>query len=160
MTPIGGNEELIELLRKTPAVLRALTGPMSGVAAHTRDAEGWSTVEIVGHLIDAEQRAIERIAQLQNEENPVLAGYDQTGMVEQRDYQGRDLESVLSDFERLRTTRVMALEALDEGGWARRATLSTYGEASLRDITIHMCWHDMNHLAQIGAMIAPARERR
>ncbi len=153
MGVLGGNKELTDLLRKTPVVLRALTGGMEDDAAHQRDSEGWSVVEIVGHLIDAELRAIDRIAMIQRAQDPVLEGYDQTGMVAERAYQERQLPGVLDEFERLREERVAALERLDDADWERRATLSAYGEASLREITIHMCWHDVNHLAQIAALL-------
>jgi len=150
MAALGGNDELTDLLRKTPVVLRALTASLDDATAYERDEGGWSVAEIVGHLIDAERRAIDRIAQLQVEDDPVLEGYDQTGMVEQLAYQSRQIDELLIEFERLRAERIVALEALGASGWERSATLSTYGNGTLRDITIHMCWHDANHLAQIA----------
>lgn len=150
MTVAGSNEELTDMLRKTPDILRALVADIGEEGAHTRDAGGWSMVEVIGHLIDAERRAIDRIDQLQRQDNPVLAGYDQTGLVERQEYQKRDLAGVLAEFSDLRDRRVAILESLDESGWKRQATFASYGEVTLREITMHMCWHDVNHLAQIA----------
>jgi hypothetical protein len=151
---IGGNEELVDLLRKTPELLRGLAGGMDDAAARAREGNDWSVVEVIGHLVDAERRAIDRIATIQADDNPVLEGYDQMALVERNAYRERPLAEVLAELERLRAERVAVLEGLDPAGWERRATLSTYGEGTLRDITIHMCWHDANHLAQVARMMS------
>ena len=151
MSTIGRPEELIDLLRTTPVILRGLTAHLDDAGARARGGDdGWSVVEVVGHLVDAERRAIARIATVQAEENPVLEGYDQMALVERNAYRLRSLAEVLAEFDAVRAERIAALEALDESGWERRATLSTYGTGSLREITIHMCGHDANHVAQIA----------
>ena len=60
---IGDNDELIDLLRKTPVILRGLVAGLDDAAAKARAGDdGWAVVEVVGHLVDAERRAIDRIA--------------------------------------------------------------------------------------------------
>jgi uncharacterized damage-inducible protein DinB len=151
---MGGPEELIDLLRKTPVILRGLTNGLDDATARARNGDdAWTVVEVIGHLIDAERRTIDRITQIQAEENPVLEGYDQMALVERNAYRSRAVAELLTAFEAVRAERIAALEALDDTAWERRATLSTYGSGSLREITIHMCGHDANHLAQIARLI-------
>jgi uncharacterized damage-inducible protein DinB len=154
MAAMGGPDELIDLLRKTPVILRGLTNGLDDAAAQARNGDdAWSVVEVIGHLIDAERRAIDRVATIIAEESPVLDGYDQMALVERQAYRSRTVAELLAAFEMVRAERIAALKALDDAAWGRRATLSTYGSGSLREITIHMCGHDANHLAQIARLI-------
>jgi hypothetical protein len=151
LASMGGRDELIDLLRQTPVILRGLTAGLDDDSARARaDDDAWSVVEVIGHLIDAERRASDRITQIQTEENPVLEGYDQMALVERNAYRSRTVSELLAAFEMVRAEWIAVLEALDAAGWERRSTFSTYGTGSLREITIHMCGHDANHLAQIA----------
>jgi uncharacterized damage-inducible protein DinB len=148
---IWTTDELIDSLRKTPILLAALLAGVDETLAHARPAEGeWSAVETIGHLIDAEERAVDRIAQIVEEDDPVLAGYDPDALVREHDYQSRSLQSVVDRFEALRTERIAALSALTPEQWQRTATFMGRGATPLTAITVHMCWHDANHLAQIA----------
>jgi uncharacterized damage-inducible protein DinB len=154
MVLMGGPDELIDLLRKTPVILHGLVAGLDDASAQAQIGDDdWAVVEVIGHLIDAERRAIDRIATVLAEEDPVLEGYDQMALVERQAYQTQSLAGVLAEFEAVRSERIAALEALDDAAWERRATLSTYGTGSLREITIHMCTHDANHLAQIARLM-------
>ena len=152
MAAFGSNQELVDLLWRTPFILNALTGELDDQRAHGRDPEGWSIVEIVGHLIDAERRAIERIAIIQREVDPVLAGYDQMAMVERQAYQQRSIGELLTEFEGVRSRRIAAQEALDDLLWTSGAFLESGEPTTLRDITIQMCAHDMDLLVQIAGI--------
>src|SRR5688572_24216237 len=122
MPAMGGPDELIDLLRKTPVILRGLTNGLDDAAAQARNGDdAWSVVEVIGHLIDAERRAIDRIATVIAEDDPVLEGYDQMALVERQAYWSRSLADVLEAFETVRAERIAALEALDEAAWSRRA---------------------------------------
>lgn len=99
MAAAGGTAELIDLLRKTPVILRGLTSGLDDASAQARaDDDGWSVVEVIGHLIDAENRAKARIEQLQREDLPHLEGYDQMALVERHAYRSRSLAEVLAGF--------------------------------------------------------------
>jgi uncharacterized damage-inducible protein DinB len=148
---IGGNDELISILRDTPAILQTLIAGMTDEEARVRPQPGgWSVIEVVGHLVDAERRALDRMDQLQREENPHLEGYDQMELVERQRYREQRLPDVLQTFEGLRTERIAALEALDASGWERSGAFARHGPVTLREIVIHMCRHDVTHLAQIA----------
>ena len=151
MNGIWTTDELIDSLRKTPVLLAGLLAGVDETRAHARPAEGeWSAVETIGHLIDAEERAIARIALVIQEDDPELAGYDQDALVREHDYQSRSLQSVVDQLLTLRAERIAALSALTSEQWQRTGTFMGRGATPLTAITVHMCWHDTNHLAQIA----------
>lgn len=67
--------DLLDAFQSTPESLAALLRGHS--EAESRAARGgdenWSVVEVVCHLRDAEERAIERMRQMRDEDNPFLA---------------------------------------------------------------------------------------
>lgn len=158
MDGIWTTEELIDSLRKTPVLLAGLLVGVDEQLAHARPAEGeWSTVEVIGHLIDAEERAVARIAQVIERDDPELAGYDADALVREHDYQSRSLRAVVERLLALRTERIVALEALTPDQWQRTGVFMGRGATPLTAITVHMCWHDTNHLAQIANNLSTAR---
>lgn len=158
MDDIWTTDELIDSLAKTPVLLAGLLVGVDEERAHARPAEGeWSAVETIGHLIDAEERALTRIAQVTQEENPELAGYDADALVREHAYQSRSLQAVVDRLLALRVERIAALSALTPVQWQRTGGFMGRNATPLTAITVHMCWHDTNHLAQIADALAAAR---
>jgi len=158
MDGIWSTDELIDSLAKTTSVLDGLLVGVDEEPAHARPSDGdWSAVETVGHLIDAEERAVVRIAQVTREDDPELAGYDADALVRAHGYQEQPLNTVVNRFLALRAERIAALQALSPGQWQRTAVFMGRGATPLTAITVHMVWHDANHLAQIAQALAVAR---
>ncbi|HET9661751.1 MAG TPA: DinB family protein [Thermomicrobiales bacterium] len=158
MEGIWTTEELIDSLRKTPVLLAALLVGVDDELARARPGENeWSTVEVIGHLIDAEERALQRIDRVLQEDNPELPGYDQNALVREHGYQRRPLRAVVDRLLELRAERLEVLSALTEEQWLRTGISAGRGATPLTAITCHMCWHDTNHLAQIANNLAAAR---
>ncbi|MGH2534960.1 MAG: DinB family protein [Thermomicrobiales bacterium] len=146
--------ELIDANRAAPAILRALVRDVDGGRARERAGEGeWAVVEIVAHLADAEGRVIDRIARMTAEDAPVLVGYDQAALAEERGYLGMSLAAELDRFERLRAEHIAQLEGLDKSGWSRVGRHTEVGEITVQQLVAHMTKHDAIHLAQIARMI-------
>ena len=72
-------------------------------------------------------------------------------------YQEHPLDTVVNRFLALRAERISALAALTPDQWTRTGTFMGRGATPLTAITVHMVWHDMNHLAQIAEALAVAR---
>ena len=158
MNDIWTTDELIDSLAKTPVLLAGLLVGVDEERAHARPAEGeWSAVETVGHLIDAEERAVARIAQVIEHDDPELAGYDADALVRELDYQSQLLQTVVDRLLALRAERIAALSALTPAQWQRTGIIMGRGATPLTAITVHMCWHDTNHLAQIAEALAVAQ---
>lgn len=83
----------------------------------------------------------------------MLDAYDQEEMVEPMRYRDQPLEAVLARFLSLRQERLAMLAGLDEAVWDRVGHHETYGALTWRQITTHMCNHDINHMAQISRML-------
>jgi hypothetical protein len=145
--------ELIEINQTTPVILRTLVRGLDRDAAHQAGEGEWAVIQVVAHLADAEERAVERVRVMSSENHPPLFGYDQEELAERRGYLEMDLSEQLDRFERLRTERVDALSALDDAGWSRIGNHDHYGPITIHDLMAHMAKHDAVHLAQIARLV-------
>ena len=158
MDGIWTTDELIDSLSKLPVLLPVVLADVNAEDARFRPAEGeWSTVEVVGHLIDVEERALMRIALIQEQDNPELTGYDPDAMVIERGYQERALQPLVDRLLAVRVERLAALRALSPEQWVRTGFVPGRGDTPLTAVTVHLCWHDTTHLAQIATNLSAAR---
>ena len=111
--------------------------------------EPWSAVEIVGHFIDVERRALDRIREINSGSTDPVPPIDEMGMVARAGYQNRELGDLLTEFEGLRQERIAGLRALPEDAWSHEFQLAGRESVTLTQITTHLCNHDVNHIAQI-----------
>src|SRR5215207_8743650 len=119
MSVIDPYAELIEINRATPVILRSLVRGLDREAARRAGDGEWSVIQVIAHLADAEERAVERVRVMSSEDQPQLFGYDQEELAARRGYLEMDLGEQLDRFERLRAERADALSALDAAGWSR-----------------------------------------
>jgi uncharacterized damage-inducible protein DinB len=150
---IDPHAELIEINRTTPVILRTLVRGLDRDAARRAGEGEWAVIQVVAHLADAEERAVERVRVMSSEDQPPLFGYDQEDLAERRGYLEMDLGEQLDRFERLRTERVDALSALDAAGWSRIGNHDQYGPITIHDLMAHMAKHDAVHLAQVARLV-------
>jgi hypothetical protein len=144
-------QDLLGGYRATPKVLDALLqGVTQEQAKRARGGdEGWSVVEVVCHLRDAEERALERCQAMRDQVNPSLPGYDQEAWARERNYAAADLQQALKSFITFRERHVAALEALAPAAWERTGQHSEMGTVTILGHTAHMVGHDLVHMAQI-----------
>jgi hypothetical protein len=155
---IWTTDDLVDSLSKTPILLAGLLVGVDEALVHARPAPGeWSTVEVIGHLTDSEERAVARISMIQQEDDPVFIAYDQDALVREHGYQDWSLQAVLDRFLGLRSERLALLTALTGEQWLRTAVPPGGSSTPLAVITAHLCWHDTNHLAQIANNLSAAR---
>jgi hypothetical protein len=81
-------KDLLDALRATPTVLEALLRDCTQEQAQRARGgdEGWSVVEVLCHLRDAEERALERMRAMRDQAAPFLPGYDQERWARERNY--------------------------------------------------------------------------
>src|SRR5690348_5024970 len=96
--------DLLDAFRAAPAIFEALLrGCTQEQAAAARGGdEGWSVVEVVCHLRDAEERGLERMRAMRDQEEPFLPGYDQDQWARERNYAAADLRAALGALLRFR----------------------------------------------------------
>jgi hypothetical protein len=150
---IDPRAELIEINRTTPVILRTLTRGLDREQARRAGEGEWAVIQIVAHLADAEERAVERVRVMSTEHEPQLFGYDQEELAERRGYLDMDLGEQLDRFERLRNERVALLSTLDATGWSRIGRHDQYGPITIHDLMAHMAKHDAVHLAQVARLV-------
>ncbi len=158
MDGIWTTDELIDALSKLPVLLPVVLDGVDGENARFRPAEEeWSTVEVVGHLVDVEERALMRIKLMLEQDNPELTGYDPDAMVIERGYQDQPLPPLVDQLLALRVERLALLQALTPEQWVRTGFVPGRGDTPLTAVTVHLCWHDTTHLAQIVTNLVAAR---
>ncbi len=143
--------DLIDLLRSTPTIVRGLYRNIDDEQARVAAIAGeWSPVEIVAHLADAEERAIERVDRMLVTDEPVLLGYDQEELALRRGYLQMSFRKQLDRFEQLRGERIAVLSGLSADQWKRTGNHNEAGMMTIQELTMWMVTHDNVHLVQIA----------
>jgi hypothetical protein len=111
-------------------------------------------VEVICHLRDADESALQRMRLMRDEENPRLAAYDQEAWAVERDYATADLPTAVTTFIQGRTIYVQELASLTEADWQRTGQHEEEGQITILSHTLHQVSHDAVHLAQIARQLA------
>ena len=152
----NSTQEMIEALQATPDSLRGLlqhVAPARVWSARGGD-EGWSVVEVVCHLRDAEEVFLQRMRMLRDVVEPVIAGFDQTTLASERSYASADLHAALAVFFHLRAVHMAELATLTAAQWERSGQHQQHGSMTIFNHTLHVVWHDAIHTAQIARQLS------
>jgi hypothetical protein len=151
--------DLTDALAAAPDALEgALAGVDDDLARRARGGdETWSLVEVVCHLRDVEERAVERMRAMRDMSDPVLASYDQDAWAIERGYAGDNLRAAVGAFSRHRAAHVAELRVLPREGWERAGLHDELGRITIEGQAIHIATHDVQHLAQIARALRDAR---
>jgi hypothetical protein len=150
-------EKPIEVLERTPAVLRALLSGVSDFWAMSNyGPDTFSPFDVVGHLIHAEltnwmERA--RII-LQHGEAVPIPTFDRYAMFEAS--KGKSMAELLETFAALRAKNLDDLRALGLTAeqLGRRGTHPQLGVVTLGNLIAAWAVHDLGHLHQIAKAMA------
>lgn len=150
-----------DLLRRTPLVLEALLRGLPDAWAGTPDTpDGWLPRDVVGHLVTAElDNWIARANRiLEHGTGRAFDGFDRTAMLE-RDVD-RSLDELVEQFRELRDANLAALAALDldDADLDKVGLHPALGEVTLRNLLASWTVHDLDHVAQVFAGMAGARD--
>ncbi len=147
----------IEILRRSPATLRALLDGLGAPWARgTEGPETFSPFDVVGHLIDGEETDWIPRARIILAKGPDLrfAPYDR--FRHRARNSGKSLESLLAEFASLRATNLDLLRA-----WkltAQELDLPgehpSLGRVTLRQLLAAWVVHDLGHVAQVARVMA------
>jgi hypothetical protein len=150
--------DLVDSLRATPEILTGLLHSCTQAQAQAARGgdEGWTVVEVICHLRDAEERALARDRLMRDQDNPPILGYDQEELARLGNYAAADLRAALASFIALRATHVSELAALTPEQWQRQGLHSDVGPISIGGHIAHMASHDAVHCAQIARQLGLA----
>ena len=139
--PVAGT---LAALRATVTTLPALLRGVSEARARSARQGEWSILQVVSHLVDAENRYFERTRRMRTEERPHLPFYPDD------DYSSLGLAGAVAHFRRLREAHVELLAELRPEEWQRVGVHALAGEISIRSQAVTTVAHDAEHLGQIA----------
>ena len=147
--------DLLDGLRSAEPVYRKL---LEGVTQEQAQAarggdEGWTIVEVLCHLRDTEERAVERARRMATEDNPFLEAFDQDAWAIERRYAEQNVTSALADCLRYKREHIALLEGLPAEAWKRTGRHEERGDIDIESHTLHMVAHDAQHAAQIARQL-------
>jgi uncharacterized damage-inducible protein DinB len=154
-------DESFALLERTPRVVRELVAGLPDSWLVARDtADGWTARDVIGHLISAElDDWIPRTERILNDGPAVpFDPFDRFAHFE------RDRDAALDDlidrFAALRAQTIARMRELvtSEPDLNRVGRHPELGEVTLRELIATWTVHDLDHVAQIYAALAGARD--
>jgi len=151
--------DLLDALRAAPEIYAALLAGVTheqALAAKGGD-EGWSVVEVLCHLRDAEECALLRVEQIRDHDNPVIEAYDQDQWARDRHYAEGKLSEAWNGFLHFRARHITALAALAPEAWERSGHHTEVGLITILNHTQHIAAHDAIHAAQIARQLERAK---
>ena len=152
-------QDLLNALHTTPDALTAMLAAVSPEQARLRSGPdgGWSVVEVLCHLRDSENIALNRERLIRTQDRPVVASLNADAIAASGHYREADLQDVLAEFIRLRMARWAELTAQPATAWDRTCLHEVVGEWSIRHHVLHWVWHDLSHIAQIAQVLSTFR---
>ena len=150
--------DLLDALRATPETLSGLLAGISDQQARSAKGgeENWSVVEVVCHLRDAEEFFIKRFQAMRDQDNPVIAGYDQEALARERNYKDSDIKAALASFSAFRRQLISELSILTPEQWQRTGQHNELGQITIFAQSVHHVTHDAIHCAQIARQLKSA----
>jgi DinB superfamily len=144
----------LEVIARTPRVLRSLLADLPSDALDAPNAEGWSLKDIVAHLVDVEDGVmVARITRMLDSERPFIESIDPPARLAAGGYASRSLADLLDALSRARADHVPWLTSLTEDQLARSGQHDEAGEICVGDLAHQWAAHDMAHLRQIALML-------
>jgi len=114
----------------------------------------WCILEVLGHLIEAEQRGFAgRIRLIVAQDGRALERWDPEQVAREREDWHRDPAVLLGEFVRIREVSLQLVERLRETDLAKRGEHPTVGTITVNDILHEWIHHDRNHIAQMLANV-------
>ena len=139
------------LLGTMPVILRAQFEAAPEELLRWRPApEEWCLLEVVGHLIETEERGFAgRIRSILAEERPLFTTWDPTIVARERRDGQRAPADLLKQFIERRTVSVTLVEGLTTGDLHRGGNHPEVGFLTVNDLLHEWIHHDANHLRQM-----------
>jgi len=155
-----GRRGVLAALRAAPGALARSIGPARAPLLARRPApRQWSVTEVLGHLLDAELTLGFRIRKAAAEPGGPLVAWDQEKWTERLRHRRADARRVLAAYAALRAANVELARRLAPAQRRLRGRHPEYGPLSVNQMLEHFAEHDLNHLAQIRAVLRIVRSR-
>jgi hypothetical protein len=153
-TPLAPGH-VADLLRGTLEAIRAEVAALSPPVLRFHPAPGeWCVKEVLGHLIEAEQRGFSgRIRIILAERDPQLQAWDQQAVARERRDCERDAKELVAEFTGLREAGITLARGLGAADLGRGGHHPKVGYLRVGDLLHEWVHHDRNHLKQMLANV-------
>ena len=144
-------QKAVRDLVKTPVILNVVLRGVDQQRAQqaTDGTDGWSVLEILGHINDYEQIFTDRVRLALETERPNFPGYDPDERAKTLAYAQQDFAEVFASYVDRRRTFVALLRGLTPVQWQRTGIHRESGEMTVVEIALNSTLHDVNHIEQI-----------
>lgn len=148
-------EQFVTLLRVTPAILQRELAALPSEITRFRPAPGeWSINEVIGHMIEAEQRGFAgRIQRILAEEQHICQTWDPNQVAEARGDTNKTAVALWQTFAALREQSIALVLALQPEQLTQSGQHPAVGELSISALLYEWVYHDRNHFKQIESNI-------
>lgn len=148
-------QDLFDAYRRNSLDLGTQCSRFDAAASLHRYAPGkWSVRELVGHLIDSERVFGYRILCIGRGDTKPLPGFDDQGYASAAQSDHHDLQSLVADFESVRSSNQRLLHSLPEDAWDRKAEVSGH-LVSVRAVAWFAAAHAHHHLRILAERYLP-----
>jgi hypothetical protein len=150
-------EKSIEILERTPAVLKTLLSGLSDDWIMKNEGpETFSPYDVIGHLIHGEKTDWVTRAKIILEfglSNP-FTPWDR--FAQYKESKGKTLDQLLKEFETIRKENMVWFKSLNltEADLDKKGLHPKLGEVTLRNLLATWVAHDLTHIAQVTRVMA------
>jgi hypothetical protein len=154
-----GNQNPVKVQSATPGKLDRLIKKSTRARLAKRPAPGkWSVAEILAHLADTELVAGYRMRAILGAPGTPIPAYDQDSWAAAGNYARRDPRKSLHVFATLREANLALLKSLRPEQRKHFGIHEERGEESIERLVQMMAGHDINHVRQVEAILAPGKK--
>jgi uncharacterized damage-inducible protein DinB len=143
------NDQKIDILAAVPAEAGSAFAALDDESARRPLDDGWTPLEILGHLKDAAAVYDERCRRVASEDNPYMLAYNQEEAVARAGYNSARPDELLSSIAASRAATIELLRSLDDSAFARPGVHEEEGPVTLQWLVDHMIEHETDHIADI-----------
>lgn len=160
-TPEQLRERCLSIIENTVKiyghVLSTITQEQAQTWRDQNDApNGWTALEVLGHVADYDQIFYERALMMLEQEYPQLPHYDHNALAVERAYNQQDKAEVYARLVESRRRFVELFRSLSIEQWGRAGVHAERGHFTLWDALMQVATHDTRHLEQLTRIIAEA----
>lgn len=149
-----GDQEPLDVLRRTPGAIREMLDGCSEEALRRPEAPGkWSVVEVVQHLADSDLVWAYRMRLVVAEDRPRLTGFDQDLWATRLRYRDAEPAAALGQFDTLRAINLRLIASLEATDLSRVGVHTERGDERLDHMIRLYAGHDLAHLRQITRIL-------
>ena len=146
-----GDRDPAEVMRSTPAELRAVVERLGPDAVNTRPAPGkWSVRELLCHIADCEVAWAWRLRLVYGADTPTVQPFEQDLWARAYDGVRYTTEAALAAFESMRAWNLALIETFSDADKQRPAHHPEIGDLTLWTLVQIAAGHDLHHLKALA----------